>query len=222
MGHDEIEERIRQIKEAVVDNSSSALVPKSILHMTILFSALLSLLNFGVTPELLMYDKLGLGFKIAIMVSVLIITSYMFYVYVLKNIVRENSRVERPFGKNQRFVGEMYALVTTLGIIMSGTVLIFGAFATVYFYWMVFIGLALFVLGHFTHKAIKTYGRFLIVIGFISIVASACYFVSNGIDYAHHALESELFVSDLGRIIGVMFSGFGQLALWGYLKKYDV
>ncbi|MFZ3052208.1 MAG: hypothetical protein WA099_02285 [Sulfuricurvum sp.] len=222
MEHDEIQERIRQIKEAVVDNSSLALVPKSILHTTILFSAFLSLLNFGVTPELMMFDKLDLGFKIAIMVSVLVVSCYMFYVYVLKNIVHENSRVERPFGKNQRFVGEMYALVTTLGIIMSGTVLIFGAFATVYFYWMVFIGLALFVLGHFTHKAIKTYGRFLIFVGLVSIVASACYFVSNGIDYTHRAFESEKFVSDLGRIVGVMFSGFGQLVLWGYLKKYDV
>lgn len=222
MQHNEIQERIRQIKEAVVDNSGSALVPKSILHMTILFSAFLSLLNFGVIPELFMLKKLELGFVIAIMISVLVGTCYAFYVFVLKNIVRENSRLNRPYGKNQRFIGEIYLLVTMVGIVMSGTVFIFGAFATLYFYWMTFIGLALFVLGHFTHSAIKTYGRFLLIVGLAAIVASACYFAATGIDYAHRVLESEKFVSDIGRIIAVIFSGFGQLALWEYLKKHDV
>ncbi|MFA6196582.1 MAG: hypothetical protein WC656_08040 [Sulfurimonas sp.] len=222
MQHDEIQERIRQIKEAVVDNSSSALVPKPILHTTILFSAFLSLLNFGVTPELFMLKKLELGFAIAIMISVLVGTSYAFYIFVLKNIVRENSRLNRPYGKNQRFVGEIYLLVTMVGIVMSGTVFIFGTFATVYLYWMTLIGIALFVLGHFTHKAIKTYGRFLLFIGLTSIVIVASYFGVNGIDYTHRTLESEKFVSDIGRIIAVIFSGFGQLVLWRYLKKYDV
>ncbi|MGD9655494.1 MAG: hypothetical protein AB7U44_09880 [Sulfuricurvum sp.] len=222
MAHDEIQERIRQIKEAVVDNGGATLIPRSILHTTILFSAFLSLFNFGVTPELLMLHGLGLGAKIAISVAVLAVTCYVFYLFVLRSIVRENSRLERPYGKNQRFVGEMYVLVTMVGIVMSSTVFIFGAFATLYFYWMALIGLALFVLGHFTHKAIKVYGRFLLFLGLAAIAASACYFAAHGIDYVHRALESEKFVSDIGRIIAVLFCGFGQLALWGYLKKYDV
>lgn len=222
MAHDEIQEHIRQIKEAVVDNSSSTLIPRSILHTTILFSAFLSLFNFGVTPELLMLKEVSLGYIIAMSVVVLVVTCYVFYRFISRSIVRENSRLERPYGKNQRFVGEVYILVTMVGIVMSSTVFIFGAFATLYFYWMTLIGLALFVLGHFTHKAIKAYGRFLLIISLAAIAASACYFAVNGIDYAHRALESEKFVSDVGRIIAVLFSGFGQLALWRYLKKYDV
>jgi hypothetical protein len=222
MEHDEIQERIRQIKEAVVDNSGATLIPRSILHTTILFSAFLSLFNFGVTPELLMLKEVSLGSIIAMMLTALVVSCYVFYHFVLRSIVRENSRLERPYGKNQRFVGEVYVLVTMVGIVMSSTVFIFGAFATLYFYWMALIGLALFVLGHFTHKAIKVYGRFLLFIGLAAIVASACYFAVNDIDFAHRVLESEKFVSDIGRIIAVLFSGFGQLALWGYLKKYDV
>lgn len=222
MEHDEIQERIRQIKEAVVDNSGSTLVPRSILHTTILFSAFLSLCNFGVTPEFLLLKDVSLESKMAMIIAVSVATSYIFYFFILKHIVRENSRLERPYGKNQRFIGEVYVLVTLVGIVMSSTVFIFGAFATLYFYWMALIGLALFVLGHFTHKAIKMYGRFLLFVGLAAVVTSACYFAINGIDYAHHTLESEKFVSDIGRIIAVLFSGFGQLGLWGYLKKYDV
>ena len=222
MKHDEIQEHIRQIKEAVVDHGTVSLVPRSILHTMILFSAYLSLFNFGITPELFVFKELGFGFKIAITVTALTVTCYIFYLFVLKSILKENSRLERPYGKNQRFVGEVYLLVTTFGIVMSGTVFIFGAFATLYFYWMVLIGLALFVWGHFTHKAIKIYGRFLLFVGLASIVATACYFASMGIDFAHPSLESEKFVSDIGRVVALIFCGFGQLGLWGYLKKYDV
>ena len=110
MKDDEIYDHVRQIKEAVIDNGSLTLVPKPILHTTILFSAFLSLLNFGVLPILFMFKELELGIKIAITVAVLVVTSYLFYVYVLKSILRENSRVDRPHGKNQKFIAEVWSL----------------------------------------------------------------------------------------------------------------
>lgn len=222
MKEEEVYEHIRHIKEIVVDNGQSALIPKSVLHQLILFSACLSLLNFGITPEVFALEALGIGYKIMLTVFIAFVTCYVFYRYILNQVLHENTRVGRPYSKNQRFIGEIYLLITTLGVLMSSTVLIFGTFSTIYFYWTVLIGIMYFILGHFTLNIIKVFGRLLTYIGLLLILAAAFYCSANGLHYAVHVLETEKLVMDMGRIAATVLCGIGQLILWGYLKKYDV
>lgn len=222
MGREEAYEHIRLIKETVVDSGGSMLVPKHILHKTLFCSALMSLLNFGITPEIFLLEGVSIGYRLFFAASVMGFSTFLFYFYVLRILQKENDRLSRPYTKNQRFIGQTYTLITAVGTVMSLTVMTLGGYVTIFFYWLCFVGIALFVLGHFTTKPIKLYGLFLTLSGIAMIASCAAIFGSQSTGLGTLLPETERMIFDFGRYSAVLLSGFGQLGLWGYLRVKNV
>lgn len=211
-------EHIRQIKEIVVDNGSLTLVPRAILLKTIFFSSIMSILNFGITPVIFSFEAMELWKKLLLTAIVTIGSTAIFYFYILRILQNENDRLQRPYTKNQRFIGEIFTAVTAVGTTMSLTVTTLGGYTTVFFYWIAFVGLALFALGHYTQKAIKLYGGFMIFAGVFLTLFCAVYFAPQGIGLGKLSYEAEIAVYRIGQISGFLISGIGQLGLWAYLR----
>lgn len=210
-------EHIRKIKETVTDSANLMLAPRYLIERLVLFSSFCSFLNFGITPEIFEIKELYIGYKIGFAALVMVVSTLIFYIYFLKKLLEENDKTGRVYSKNQRFVGEIYALVTSIGIIMSSTVLLFGGYATIYFYWISFVGLILYVFGHFTLKQVKYFGLFMAISGLSLILICTIYILSNQI-----MPEIQKSIYDFGQISAIVICGIGQFCLWLYLKFANV
>jgi hypothetical protein len=218
MKEQEVLQHIMDIKGVIVDNHAKLpLAPR-----TILFSALMSLLLFGIIPKIFMYAEFTFSEKTFYSGFIMSAVMTTFYLYNRKIIQNENDKLDRPFSKNQAFVGQIYGILASVGIVMSLTVTIFGGYSVVFFYWLIFIGISLFVLGHFTLNMVKLYGLFLIVAGLILIVGYAFYSSSYSSGAGILPLDLSLDIYYFGQYTALLLAGIGQLILWFYIKLYRV
>jgi hypothetical protein len=218
MKEQEVLQQIMNIKGVIVDNHGKLpLAPR-----TILFSALMSLLLFGLIPKIFMLQELTLLSKTLYSGIIMSFVMTVFYIYNRKIIQKENDKLDRPYSKNQSFIGQMYGIIVSIGMVMSLTVTIFGGYSMIFFYWLTFIGISLFVLGHFTLKVVKMYGLFLIVSGLFLIITCAIYSFSYSLSIGVLPLDLSLDIYFFGQYSSLLLSGVGQLILWFYIKYYNV
>lgn len=218
MKEQEILQHIMDIKGIVIDNHAKLpFVPQ-----TILFSALMSLFLFGVIPKIFLLQDLSLFSKTLYSGLIMSFIMSVFYFYNKKVIKIENDKLDRPFSRNQSFIGQIYGILVGIGIVMSLTVTIFGGYSMIFFYWLIFIGMSLFVLGHFTLKVVKLYGLFLIILGLTLIIASSFYVAPYSLGAGLLPLDLSLNIYFFGQFTALLFSGIGQLILWYYIKYKNV
>ena len=218
MKEQEVLQHIMDMKGVIVDNHGKLpLAPR-----TILFSALMSLLLFGLIPKIFMLQELTLFSKTLYSGLIMSFVMTIFYLYNRKIIQKENDKLDRPFSKNQSFIGQIYGILVSIGIVMSLTVTIFGGYSMIFFYWLIFIGISHFVSGHFTLKVVKMYGLFLIVLGLIFIIACAFYSFSYSLGTGILPLDLSLDIYFFGQYAALLLAGMGQLLLWFYIKYCNV
>ena len=218
MKEQEVLQHIMDMKGVIVDNHGKLpLAPR-----TILFSALMSLLLFGIIPKIFMIQELTLFSKTLYSGLIMSFVMAIFYLYNRKIMQKENDKLDRPFSKNQSFIGQIYGIVVGVGIVMSLTVTILGGYSMIFFYWLVFIGISSFVSGHFTLKVVKIYGLFLIISGLFFIIASAFYVAPYSLGAGILPLDLSLDIYFFGQYVALLFAGIGQLILWFYIKYYNV
>ena len=218
MKEQEILQHIMDMKGVIVDNHGKLpLAPR-----TILFSALMSLLLFGIIPKIFMLQELTLFSKTLYSGFIMSFVMVIFYFYNRKIIQKENDKLDRPFSKNQSFIGQIYGIIVCVGIVMSLTVTILGGYSMIFFYWLIFIGISSFVSGHFTLKVVKMYGLFLIISGIFFIIASAFYVSSYSLGAGILPLDLSLDIYFFGQYVALLLAGIGQLILWFYIKYYNV
>lgn len=218
MKEQEVLQHIMDMKGVIVDNQGKLpLAPR-----TILFSALMSLLLFGIIPKIFMYAEFTFGEKTFYSGFIMTAVMGIFYLYNRKIIQNENDKLDRPFSRNQAFIGQIYGILVSVGIVMSLTVTLFGGYSMIFFYWLIFIGISLFVSGHFTLNIVKLYGLFLIVVSLVLIVVCAFYSSSYSFGAGILPLDLSLDIYFFGQYIALLLSGIGQLILWFYIKFYRV
>ena len=218
MKEQEVLQHIMDIKGVIVDNHAKLpLAPR-----TILFSALMSLLLFGIIPKIFMLQALILFTKTLYSGLIMSFVMIIFYFYNRKITQNENDKLDRPFSRNQSFIGQIYGIVVCVGIIMSLTVTILGGYSMIFFYWLIFIGISSFVSGHFTLKVVKMYGLFLIISGLFFIIACAFYVAPYSLGAGILPLDLSLDIYFFGQYTALLLAGIGQLILWFYIKYYNV
>lgn len=218
MKEQDVFRHIMDMKGVIVDNHGKLpLAPR-----TILFSALMSLLLFGIIPKIFMLQELTLFSKTLYSGLIMSFVMVIFYFYNRKIIQKENDKLDRPFSKNQSFIGQIYGIVVCVGIVMSLTVTILGGYSMIFFYWLIFIGISSFVSGHFTLKVVKIYGLFLIISGLFFIIATAFYVAPYSLGAGILPLDLSLDIYFFGQYVALLLAGVGQLILWFYIKFYRV